>query len=411
MARVARSTRRPAPTTEARRRPAIACAMRPSASNVRVRRTTTRIATIGAEAARATDAARTSDPPGARAASAAIPIIVNTSCVAMHTVTSTTRLAAACGPRTPRWIMILAVASSPPTRATGMSPFTASRTHTSQVKNGSDRPRPPPPPTRSCHARAFSAIGRTWSRLAQTTPSPAIPSAETIVAKPACAKNAVASASPARRGGARRESRGDGARRARGPAAALAEELEELDPLAKAASHHVGAPEHLAHDLRDLAAPEVEAPVEGLQGRVDLGMGEVWVAERRELDAVLVHQLRVRGVEPAFLDRLTVELGPRVGSGERHLDGVGVELAGEPDRLRDRLPRLAGQAEDEAAVDGDPEVMAVIGEPPHDVEADPLLDVVQDHLVSRLVAHQEEPQPVIPEHLERAPRDVRLRRA
>src|SRR3954464_14616760 len=39
------------------------------------------------------------------------------------------------------------------------------------------------------------------------------------------------------------------------------------------------------------------------------------------------------------------------------LDGVRVDLGGEPDRLLDRLPDLAGQAEDERAMDRDPELV------------------------------------------------------
>ncbi len=155
-------------------------------------RSVRRVATASAR-----DAVRTSAPPSVRVASARMPASVNTTWVAIATVMSATRLAAATGPGTPRRIMRAAEATSPPTRATGRRPFTASRTHTSQVKNESERARRRA--TRICQARAFSAMGSRWTRLAQTTPRPAVARAESTVANPARAKSAVATASPSAR--------------------------------------------------------------------------------------------------------------------------------------------------------------------------------------------------------------------
>ena len=189
---------------------------------------------------------------------------------------------------------------------------------------------------------------------------------------------------------------------------ALAQELEELDAFAQAALHHVGAADHLADDRADLAGPEVEALVEGLHRVEDLGVAEMRIVQRRDLDAVLVDQFGVRGVEPAVLHRLVVEEGAGIGRGQRHLDGVRVDPWRPADRLGDRLAGLARQAEDEGAVDGDAELVAVLGELLGDLDAHALLDVVQDLLVAGLVADQQQAQAAFLEHLQRLARHVGL---
>jgi len=87
---------------------------------------------------------------------------------------------------------------------------------------------------------------------------------------------------------------------------------------------------------------------------------------------------------------------------------VRVELARVPDRPLDRFTRLAGQPQDEGAVRRDAEVAAVAREPPRDVQAEALLDIVQDPLVARLVADEQQPQAVVLQDLQRLVRHVRL---
>ena len=70
--------------------------------------------------------------------------------------------------------------------------------------------------------------------------------------------------------------------------------------------------------------------------------------------------------------------------------------------------RLAGQAEDEGAVDLDAQLVAVLGELAGDLDPHALLDVVQDLLVAALVADQQQPQPVVLQHLQRLARHVGL---
>ena len=137
-------------------------------------------------------------------------------------------------------------------------------------------------------------------------------------------------------------------------------------------------------------------------------MRQVGIVQRRDLHAVLVDEFGVRHVEPAVLHGLLVEEGARIGGGQRRLDGVRVDALGEGDRLLDRLPGLAGQADDEGAVDGDAEVVAILGELLGHLDAHALLDVVQNLLVAGFVADEEQAQAVLLEYLQGLTRHVRL---
>ena len=59
-------------------------------------------------------------------------------------------------------------------------------------------------------------------------------------------------------------------------------------------------------------------------------------------------------------------------------------------------------------MDLDPELVAVAGEALRHLDAHALLDVVQDLLVAALIADQQQPQPVVLQHLQRLARHVRL---
>src|SRR5258705_227776 len=98
----------------------------------------------------------------------------------------------------------------------------------------------------------------------------------------------------------------------RGGLPAFTKEGKELHAFAQAPLHHVEIAQHLRDDRADLAGPEVEPAVEGLHRLEDLLVAEVRVVKRRYLEAVAVHQLGVRRVEPAVLHRLVIEEGPVV---------------------------------------------------------------------------------------------------
>ena len=151
-------------------------------------------------------------------------------------------------------------------------------------------------------------------------------------------------------------------------------------------------------DLGHLPRAEVEAPVELLEGirRSPRARGAGY-----ESAAIWTPSSETSGssARASRSRRLPVELGPGIGSRERDLERVRVDLAREADRVPDRLVRLARQAHDERAVDRDAEPVAVLREAPRRVDPGALADVVQDLLAAGLVSDEEQPQPVLPHDL------------
>ena len=76
--------------------------------------------------------------------------------------------------------------------------------------------------------------------------------------------------------------------------------------------------------------------------------------------------------------------------GDGDLDGLAVERLGEVDGVADRLLGLAGQAEDEVAVDDEAEVVAVLDEVARALDGGALLDVLEDLRVAGLVADDQQ---------------------
>src|SRR5207248_5961458 len=98
----------------------------------------------------------------------------------------------------------------------------------------------------------------------------------------------------------------------------------------------------------------------------------------------------------------------RIRGSQRHLDRVRIDFGGEADRLLDRFFGLTRESEDERAVNGDAEVVTVLGEAAGELDPHALLDVVQNLLIAGFVADEQQAQAVVPEHLERGPRNVWL---
>src|ERR1700749_776655 len=83
------------------------------------------------------------------------------------------------------------------------------------------------------------------------------------------------------------------------------QEAEELHAFAQPALHHLPAAQHLAHDLPDLPGAEVEAFVEPLHAGEDLLLGQVRIADRRQLPAMIVDEIDcVILLQPAIVDGL-----------------------------------------------------------------------------------------------------------
>jgi hypothetical protein len=70
-----------------------------------------------------------------------------------------------------------------------------------------------------------------------------------------------------------------------------------------------------------------------------------------------------------------------------------VQRLGEVDGVADRLLGLAGQAEDEVAVNGQAEVVAVLGEVARALHGGALLDVLEDLRIAGLEADDQQRQP------------------
>ena len=124
------------------------------------------------------------------------------------------------------------------------------------------------------------------------------------------------------------------------------------------------------------------------------------VAQRGDLHATFGQQLGVLVDEPTVLPRLLVQERAGIWRGERNLNRVRVHLNGETDGFLDRLLGFARQPEDECAVGDDAELAAVLGEALGDVDTHSLLDVMKDFLVAGLVADEQQPQPVVLQHLQ-----------
>src|SRR6266404_8075411 len=189
---------------------------------------------------------------------------------------------------------------------------------------------------------------------------------------------------------------------------AIAQEPEELDSLPKPALHHFRTSYHFTDDRSNLRCPEVESPIEVVDRLEDFGVTQMRVAQRRSLRAEVAQQSRLFIDEPAVCQRLLVKESARIGRGERDLDRVRVDLGGEADGFLDGFLGLAGQAEDEGAVDDNTELVAILGKPLRDVDAHALLDVVEDLLITGFVPDEEKPQPVVLHDLQGCTRDIGL---
>ncbi len=189
--------------------------------------------------------------------------------------------------------------------------------------------------------------------------------------------------------------------------AARGEKTEEFDALAHASHEHFPAARYLQGHLGDLRRPEVESLVERRHALENLVRGQVRVRQRRHLYATVGDE-SVDAAEPAIRLRLVVEEGAGVSRGERDLDRARIEFLCEFDGVLDGLVRLSWKTHDECAVDGDAELVAVLGELPRAVEPHTLFDVQQNLPVAALIADHEKAQAIVAHDLERFVRYVRL---
>src|SRR4029078_8717347 len=183
---------------------------------------------------------------------------------------------------------------------------------------------------------------------------------------------------------------------------------EQLGALATTALEHVSTGKHFARHFPELARAEIETPVELRDGLEDLLMGKARIPQCAPLHAGIPDQPATILAQPAILCGLTMQEGARICGRQRDLNGVRIHFLSKFDRLLNCLFSLAGQANYESPMNGDAELMAVLGELPRMVEPHALLDIDENVAVAGLVAVHKYPEPVILEDLQRLVRDISL---
>ena len=118
--------------------------------------------------------------------------------------------------------------------------------------------------------------------------------------------------------------------------------------------------------------------------------GRSGILDLRHLMSAFVDHLGV-GDHEAVLHRVVVEFGARVGVSHRHLNGLDVEFLGEVDGVANGFAGLAGQSQDEIAVDDQTELVAILGELAGAFDGRALFDVLEDLRIARLVADDQQP--------------------
>src|SRR6202789_539038 len=144
----------------------------------------------------------------------------------------------------------------------------------------------------------------------------------------------------------------------------------------------------LPDDAEGSLGAEVVLVVELVDHLHDVLDGEAGVFDVCHLVAAVVGHGLV-GDEAVDLG-VVEELGAREGVGDGDLNSLAVELLGEVDGVADGLFGLAGEAEDEVAVDDQAKLVAVAGEVASALDGGTFLDVLEDLRVAGLVADDEE---------------------
>src|SRR5262245_11156921 len=113
----------------------------------------------------------------------------------------------------------------------------------------------------------------------------------------------------------------------------------------------------------------------------DFRMTEMRVMERCDLNTRLIDQLGMFRIEPTLLRRLFIECGARIGSGNRNLNGVRINLDRKSNGLLDRRETFSRQPENEGAMNFDSKLMTVFGEGTSDIDTHAFADVIENVLI------------------------------
>src|SRR5579872_4312455 len=144
----------------------------------------------------------------------------------------------------------------------------------------------------------------------------------------------------------------------------------------------------LLHDAENCFRAEVVLVVEAVHGLEDFFARQPGILDVGQLVTALIYHLAVRHEPVAH--REIVQFRARVGVRHRDLDGFDVQFLGELDRVLDGLARFARQAENEVAVNDQPELVAILGELARAFDRGAFLDVLQDLRIPGLITDDQE---------------------
>src|SRR5437868_7755493 len=122
-----------------------------------------------------------------------------------------------------------------------------------------------------------------------------------------------------------------------------AKKLKELAPFPQPPLHHFWAADHLRHDIADLAPSEIKAFVKFFEGIVNLRVRQMRIVQRRNLDAPLIHEFGIRGIQPAVLYGLFVEKSSWIWCRQRNLNRMWIDSICKAHRLFNGLECLTRQ--------------------------------------------------------------------
>src|SRR3989441_8802998 len=160
------------------------------------------------------------------------------------------------------------------------------------------------------------------------------------------------------------------------PYTTLFRSLQKVHRLMIKALALVFVPQGFAHDAPDDARPKIILIVELIDASHHLFPREMRILDMGELVASGISQ-RFHP-QKSLASHLIVEFRDGHGMSERNLNRLAIDFLGEFDCLLDGLFRLAGQPDDEVAVDLDADLLAVLHKGAAHFHRRTLLDVLED---------------------------------
>src|SRR5450759_4234048 len=145
---------------------------------------------------------------------------------------------------------------------------------------------------------------------------------------------------------------------------------------------------------------EIIRVVEVMDCLKDFRGGQTRILDLHHLVSAIVDHFCVAGHKAIFY-REFVQFSSRVSMRHRNLDRLYVEFLGEVDRVLDGLASFSRQSEDEISVDYESQLVAILGELAGALDGRAFLDVLQNLLIARFVAHNQEPAARVFHGLER----------